>query len=118
MLDIVEGLNYLHTLKPTIIHGDIKGVSCMSCISRHAYLMGAKVNILITPSHRACLADFGVASCKDSTSLVTTFTPTAGTLRWQAPELLDPELDDASCRATSASDVYAYACVCYEVLSR
>jgi serine/threonine protein kinase len=105
MLDIVEGLNYLHTLKPTIIHGDIKGVSCMSCISRHAYLMGAKVNILITPSHRACLADFGVASCK-------------GTLRWQAPELLDPELDDASCRATSASDVYAYACVCYEVLSR
>jgi len=59
----------------------------MSCISRHAYLMGAKVNILITPSHRACLADFGVASCKDSTSLVTTFTPTAGTLRWQAPEL-------------------------------
>jgi hypothetical protein len=27
MLDIAEGLNYLHTLEPSIIHGDIKGVS-------------------------------------------------------------------------------------------
>jgi hypothetical protein len=27
MLDIAEGLNYLHTLTPKIIHGDIKGVS-------------------------------------------------------------------------------------------
>jgi len=27
MLDIAEGLNYLHTFKPSIIHGDIKGVS-------------------------------------------------------------------------------------------
>jgi len=36
-------------------------------------------------------------------------------LRWQAPELLDPDLDDALCVNTLASDVYAYACVCYEI---
>lgn len=29
LLDIAEGLNYLHTLLPKIIHGDIKGVSCI-----------------------------------------------------------------------------------------
>lgn len=26
MLDIAKGLNYLHALKPKIIHGDLKGV--------------------------------------------------------------------------------------------
>jgi len=26
MLDIAEGLNYLHTLDPIIVHGDLKGV--------------------------------------------------------------------------------------------
>lgn len=38
-------------------------------------------------------------------------TRAAGTLRWQAPELLE---DDDVCNSP-ASDVYAYACVCYEV---
>jgi serine/threonine protein kinase len=78
----------------------------------------AKVNILITQFGRACLADFGLATAKDSKSLAVTSAPmtrTWGTLRWQAPELLDPDLDDAKCINTMASDVYAYALVCYEV---
>jgi len=106
MLDIAEGLNYLHTLNPRIIHGDLKGA-----------------NILITDSVRACLADFGLATAKESkTSAVTSILSTAsnrtaGTLRWQAPELLAPESDDAAWANTAASDVYAYACVCYEIFS-
>jgi hypothetical protein len=76
----------------------------------------AKVNILITQSGRACLADFGLATAKDSKSLAVTSAQTrACTLRWQAPELLDPDLDEAKCINTMASDVYAYALVCYEV---
>ncbi|EIW73818.1 kinase-like protein, partial [Coniophora puteana RWD-64-598 SS2] len=27
ILDVARGLNFLHTFKPTIVHGDIKGVS-------------------------------------------------------------------------------------------
>lgn len=76
-----------------------------------------QLNILITQSKRACLTDFGVAVAKDNTNMaITTTNNNLGTLRWQAPELLDPEADDASCVTTLASDVYAYGCVCYEVV--
>jgi len=43
-------------------------------------------------------------------------TAAVGTLRWLAPELLGPS-EDATCASSSASDVYAYACVCYEIFS-
>jgi serine/threonine protein kinase len=81
-------------------------------------LMKVKVNILITDSHRACLADFGLATTKDSKSFVVKSATTmrvTGTLRWQAPELFDPYADDTTCVSSLASDVYAFACVCYEV---
>ncbi|KIM82231.1 hypothetical protein PILCRDRAFT_71097, partial [Piloderma croceum F 1598] len=103
MLDIAEGLKYLHTFSPCIIHADLKGV-----------------NILISQAHRACLADFGLATAKDTMSFgitSSTTTRTTGTLRWQAPELLDPEQDERTCKNSPASDIYAYACVCYEVFS-
>ena len=32
MLDIAEGLNYLHTFTPKIIHGDIKGVGSVDLV--------------------------------------------------------------------------------------
>jgi len=75
-----------------------------------------QANILVTNSRRACLADFGLATAQNSRSLLEASTAThrsGGTLRWQAPELLDP--DDEDGHNSFASDVYAYACVCYEV---
>ena len=105
-------------LKPAVIHGDLKGVSISSCFVKLSDNKG-KVNILITKSSRACLADFGLSTVKDSKSLAVTSAPITrkgGTLRWQAPELLDPDLDDAKCINTMASDAYAYALVCYEVI--
>ncbi|EEB91416.1 hypothetical protein MPER_10225, partial [Moniliophthora perniciosa FA553] len=47
MHDIASGLSHLHGLK--IIHGDLKGL-----------------NILVTQSHRACIADFGLSHVADS----------------------------------------------------
>lgn len=35
-----------------------------------------------------------------------------GTVRWQAPELHDPDVHQQN---SKASDIYAFACVCYEV---
>jgi serine/threonine protein kinase len=119
MLDIAEGLNYLHTLNPRVIHGDLKGVRCSVYLKVQSFEKDDwQVNILITPSRRACLADFGLARARDSKNITTvaaTSNKTTGTLRWQAPELLDPESDDADLATSPASDVYAYACVCYEV---
>ena len=70
-------------------------------------------------SGRGCLADFGLANLVDEdilrwTSIQTTGHQNGGTLRWQAPELIDPPSEE-SAKATPASDIYSFACVCYEV---
>ncbi|KXN87401.1 hypothetical protein AN958_08832 [Leucoagaricus sp. SymC.cos] len=95
--DIICGLLYLHN--EDIVHGDLKGV-----------------NVLVDKIGRACLADFGLSTVWTSKTLGFTNT-TVGisgrTNRWAAPELLD---EDA--RATRASDIWAFGCVCYEVLTR
>jgi hypothetical protein len=75
-------------------------------------------NILISPSGRACIADFGQATTKDSKPVVMTVNSTrgsSGTMKWQAPELLDQNLDGIGQPNTPATDVYAFAMVCYEV---
>jgi serine/threonine protein kinase len=72
-------------------------------------------NVLITQSRRACIADFGLATAKDSKTIVASHHSTrkmGGTMRWQAPELSNP---DETQYNTKASDIYAFACVCYEV---
>ncbi|KDR72752.1 hypothetical protein GALMADRAFT_143032 [Galerina marginata CBS 339.88] len=96
--DIAAGLHYLH--QRDIVHGDLKGA-----------------NILVTDSGRACLSDFGL-----STALGTSVLPhgsssssagLGGTIRWQSPELLNPQEEYP--RASIESDVYAFACVLYEI---
>ena len=72
------------------------------------------VNIIITDERSACLAGFGL------TSVVTLSSEsggrTAGTPRWQAPELLDSQFVDLAGQGGNslASDVHSCACVCYE----
>jgi len=93
ILDVALGLEYLHEQK--IVHGDLKGI-----------------NILVTPSRRACIADFGLSSIVNAmTSRLPTSTAPArgGTARYQAPELC--EGDSAN---TLAPDVDGFACVCYD----
>ncbi|KAJ7915743.1 heme peroxidase [Mycena leptocephala] len=94
ILDVALGLQYLH--QENVIHGDLKAL-----------------NILVTPSGKACIADFGVSSITHAMTLLFT-TSTAngrgGTARYQAPELFQGG------RNHFGSDVYAFACVCYEVV--
>jgi serine/threonine protein kinase len=62
---------------------------------------------------RAYIADFGLATLSDS-GIATTLAGSAilGTPRWLAPELIPhPEVKR---RYTFASDIYAFALVCYE----
>ncbi|KAF7377563.1 Protein kinase domain-containing protein [Mycena sanguinolenta] len=98
ILDVALGLRYLHGQK--VVHGDLKGL-----------------NILVTPSHRACIADFGVSSIADSITVRfthSTVTARAGTARYQAPELF--RMEDPA-KIHDGSDIYAFACVCYEILT-
>ncbi|KAJ8085534.1 hypothetical protein PM082_004352 [Marasmius tenuissimus] len=93
--DVASGLAYLHSEK--IVHGDLKGV-----------------NVLITGSLRACIADFGLSRIADTQGLIVTTSTTrpAGTMRWLAPELLS-----GSERPSKESDVYSFGCVCYEIFT-
>ena len=95
--DVAAGVSYLH--QKAIVHGDLKGV-----------------NILVTGSGKACLADFGLSNHVDAEMLTWTSESSAntgGTVRWQAPELFDPEKENS--KPTKETDVYAFSCVCYEV---
>jgi serine/threonine protein kinase len=87
-----------------IVHGDLRGT-----------------NILISDDWNVCLADFGLTHIIEDTTSTTngalrSSTNRAGSPRWFAPELLAPTLFgcDRFVR-TPASDVYAFACVCFEV---
>ncbi|KAJ7039445.1 kinase-like domain-containing protein [Mycena alexandri] len=96
ILDVALGLQYLHD--KGVVHGDLKGD-----------------NIFVTSSRRACIADFGLSSIITSVSSIQ-FTnsskPTqGGTVRYQAPELLQGGHSDLH------SDIYAFAGVAYEILT-
>lgn len=71
------------------------------------------MNVLVTPSGRACITDFGLSTIADAVTLRFTHSTASaqgGTARYQAPEILLGDMKNHR-----GSDVYAFACVCYEV---
>ncbi|EGO03487.1 hypothetical protein SERLA73DRAFT_101655 [Serpula lacrymans var. lacrymans S7.3] len=104
IMDIAKGLQYLHGMLPTIVHGDIKGA-----------------NIFVSPLGRACLADFGLAAVNDILLKLPSTTRHLGlSVRYSAPEILraSQAMDGKPTRATTMSDIYSFACVCYEIYSK
>ncbi|KAK7063540.1 kinase-like protein [Favolaschia claudopus] len=95
LLEIAQGLEFLHSRN--IVHGDLRGS-----------------NILITTEWTACLADFGLTSLSDATTATHT-SHRAGSIRWMAPELIDPDRFGKKFLRTTATDVYAFGCVCLEL---
>ncbi|KAG6817813.1 hypothetical protein H0H87_003221 [Tephrocybe sp. NHM501043] len=96
LLEIAEGLEYLHS--EGVVHGDLRGA-----------------NILADNDWHAVLSDFGLTVFGDATVATHSSNP-HGSVRWMAPELLNPEIFDMErFIKTRASDVYAFACVCLEV---
>ncbi|KAJ7459289.1 kinase-like domain-containing protein, partial [Mycena latifolia] len=102
LLEIAQALEYLHS--KNIVHGDLRGA-----------------NVLISDEGSACLTDFGLATSisdvdRETETGFTSSSNRAGSMRWLAPELISPK--DFDCEKfirTTASDVYAYACLCLEL---
>ncbi|KDQ09602.1 hypothetical protein BOTBODRAFT_521874 [Botryobasidium botryosum FD-172 SS1] len=106
--EIAQGLEYMHTLDPPIIHGDLKAN-----------------NILVSADGSACLSDFGLSRTHMETSSDATLATTDGpsdtpitmayhaNFRWGAPEVL---LNEGSHR-TPASDIFSLGRLKVELLT-
>ncbi len=86
---VCRGLEAIH--EAGIVHGDVK-----------------PSNVLIGPSFRVCLSDFGMTSSA-------TVGSGAGTAAYMAPELTDPQPRSPELRARA--DLYALGVVAYEALA-
>ncbi|KAG5333491.1 hypothetical protein C0989_005675 [Termitomyces sp. Mn162] len=79
-----------------------------------------KSNVLVDDQGMARVADFGISSISDPQILTLTshsgFASNGGTVRWQAPELITMH-DDMAVSNNKPSDIYAWACVCYEIFT-
>jgi len=77
--------------------------------------MDLEANILIDDDGHVRLTDFGLSIFIDATAHSTTG---QGSLRWMAPELIDPaSFGFERATKTQATDVYAFACLCVELYS-
>ncbi|KAF8900160.1 hypothetical protein CPB84DRAFT_1847410 [Gymnopilus junonius] len=91
--EVAQGMEYLHRM--SVLHGDLKAS-----------------NVLVDDSCQCVISDFGQSEMKSEVCRITGSSMQAGTLRWKAPELLD-----GTSSLTPATDIYAYAIVCIEVLT-
>ncbi|KAK0228805.1 kinase-like domain-containing protein [Armillaria fumosa] len=98
LVQIAEGMKYLHNLDPPIVHADIRGA-----------------NILVTDDLRCCLADFGLSLLAESQGLNSSSRMRKGSIRWLAPEYILPTLFDRS--YVAARDIYAYGCTVIEIFT-
>ncbi|KAJ3759893.1 kinase-like domain-containing protein, partial [Lentinula raphanica] len=109
-IQIAEGVAYLHGLDPPVVHGDIKGV-CTIMFSQCA-------NILISDDFHCCLADFGLCILDTQSVSPTQSTTFQGSLRWLAPEFINPSSSSRPIQGKLTSkDIYAFGCTMCELLT-
>jgi serine/threonine protein kinase len=86
---IGEGLDYLHSRSPPVVHRDIKGA-----------------NVLVGPDFCVKLADFGCSKRSDVTASLTM----VGSIPWMAPEVINQESGHGR-----KADVWSFGCVVIEM---
>ncbi|KDQ11692.1 hypothetical protein BOTBODRAFT_449167 [Botryobasidium botryosum FD-172 SS1] len=99
---IADGLEYLHTYEPPIVHGGLKGDT-----------------IFISSTGNAFIGDFRLlqtfSDIEQSRGSMSSSWRTPGNPRWMAPELL---LDDTAESRSLSSDVFAFGRVIHECFTR
>jgi len=92
-VDIARALAYIHNRRPTyIIHRDLK-----------------PSNVLITPSNKAKLTDFGLSMFREDRDGVYNMTGETGTYRYMAPEVLRHE------SYNNLVDIWSFGMVLYHM---
>ena len=91
-LDTCCGMSYLHSLKPPLVHRDLKSG-----------------NLLVGEDWNTKIADFGLSRLMPEINETLT---ACGTPAWSAPELLQNE------KYNETVDVYSFAIVMWELLTR
>lgn len=93
VLQIVEGVAFLHSRQPPCVHRDLKSA-----------------NVVLDAEFNAKLCDFGLTESMERTHISRRETE-AGSPRYMAPEVFD-----ARCKLTEKLDVWAMGCLIVEVL--
>jgi len=102
-----------------IIHSDLKPVRVIKSILLAIADDSAQTNILIDRDFHPRLTDYGLVAIISDPNIVdpvSTASPLVGTVRYMAPELLNPPgfgLKDSI--STKKSDIYAFGMVTYQV---
>ncbi|KAM5281218.1 receptor-interacting serine/threonine-protein kinase 2 [Ctenodactylus gundi] len=99
--EIALGVNYLHNMNPPLLHHDLK-----------------TQNILLDNEFHVKIADFGLSKWRMmslSQSCGSKSAPEGGTIIYMPPENYEP---GQKSRASVKHDIYSYAVITWEVLSR
>lgn len=95
--EVALGMNRLHSLKPPLLHLDLK-----------------PSNVLLDNDLHVRIADFGLSRFKRGTSAAGAVDDYGGTLEYMPPESLK---DDVNYRPTQVFDVYSYGILMWAVLT-
>ncbi|NWV25845.1 RIPK2 kinase, partial [Origma solitaria] len=101
LYEIALGVNYLHNMNPPLLHHDLK-----------------TQNILLDDEFHVKIADFGMSKWRVismSQSRSESSLPEGGTIIYMPPEDYNPS---QKTRASVKHDIYSYAIIMWEVLSR
>jgi len=100
-LDIAKGMHFMHSLKPPLMHRDMKSLNLL--MQEPIEGPGSYVNVKIS--------DFGLTRhVNEHNNLF--MTGQAGTFHWMAPEVLQNH------PYSEKADVYSYGIVMWEILCR
>lgn len=120
MLGLLEGVHYLHTRSPPIIHGDLHDVNIDPVHFDFQFTFRPKRNIVISNAGDCMLCDFGLSRIRHEVSLTNTIIRQGGNYRFAAPEISfeeeDPCIDEP--RIDERSDVYSLAVTIYALGTR
>ena len=108
LLGLFEGIYYLHTRSPPIIHGDLHDVG-IDLLIVYSILIFLKRNVVVSRTGDCMLCDFGLSRIRHEISRTHTTIHQGGRERFIAPEIAS----GIEWRINEKSDIYSLAMTIY-----